>query len=76
MSFSIYDNEPHGTAVASEENATYRTGDVVGCGFEPQGVTYREDGTIESQQTLRFYFTKNGKKVYMVAWLVLHVIEK
>ncbi|KAK3777048.1 hypothetical protein RRG08_008898 [Elysia crispata] len=67
----IYDNEPHGTAVASEENATYRTGDVVGCGFEPQGVTYREDGTIESQQTLRFYFTKNGKKVHVVEHLLL-----
>ncbi|RUS75929.1 hypothetical protein EGW08_016317, partial [Elysia chlorotica] len=59
----IYDNEAHGTA-STEENAPYKTGDVVGCGIEPQGVKYREDGTIESQQTLKFYFTKNGRRVH------------
>lgn len=38
-------------------------GDTVGCGFEPENAKFREDGSLENQQTLQFYFNKNGKKV-------------
>ncbi|GFN82125.1 spry domain containing 3 [Plakobranchus ocellatus] len=66
----LYENEPQGKK-SSADNAKYTTGDVVGCGFETQGVAFKEDGSIKPQQTLRFYFTKNGKRMHVAEYTLL-----
>ncbi|CAG5122480.1 unnamed protein product, partial [Candidula unifasciata] len=41
-------------------------GDTVGCGFNVKSARFREGGSLDNQQILKFYFTKNGKKVLRV----------
>lgn len=64
----------NGSTVASSQagkgekhSPCFGNGDTVGCGFSIKSARFREDGSLENQQTLKFYFTKNGKKVSVCA---------
>ena len=63
-STSTYHNASSGNHPKNrDEDASYTTGDVVGCGIDMDKAKLKPDGCLEPQQTVTVYFTKNGKRV-------------
>ncbi|XP_070196653.1 uncharacterized protein [Littorina saxatilis] len=62
----LYDNSSTGIAPNknTEEDTTFKEGDVVGCGIVMQNVKLQPDGSFQPQQKLTVYFTKNGIRTH------------
>ncbi|XP_059153274.1 uncharacterized protein LOC131939043 isoform X2 [Physella acuta] len=57
------------SSVNFDEDTTltaFKAGDTVGCGLNVERAKFRENGLLENEQTLQFYFTKNNIKVQEV----------
>ncbi|KAK0062250.1 hypothetical protein Bpfe_008351, partial [Biomphalaria pfeifferi] len=62
----LYHNSSSGHITIETESLQFNTGDVIGCGLDVATTKFRLDGSLENQQIIKFYFTKNGKRVHEV----------
>ncbi|XP_076445934.1 uncharacterized protein LOC143283637 [Babylonia areolata] len=61
----LYCNNPTGTSSnMNVEDACIYSGDVIGCGIDISKAQLKPDGSLQPQQTLLVYFTKNGTRVH------------
>ncbi|CAL1535024.1 unnamed protein product, partial [Lymnaea stagnalis] len=66
----LYNNSSSGTTSHLDPSGTnpfvFVEGAIVGCGFDEASAKFREDGSLENQQMLKFYFTLNKQKIHEV----------